>query len=150
MITKLNKEQKENLSLIKDKWLNKIFNYELYNSMTNESVSRQMKELYKFCGLKEPKVILVGSPLACQIAANLFLNKNEIGNKITNEVENKVRNEVENEVRNKVANKVGNIVWIDVEIESNKEILKSEIFLPHHAIASIKSSSVISPRKVSA
>lgn len=132
MITKLNKKQKENLSVIKDKWLNKIFNYELYNSMTNESVSRQMKELYKFCGLKEPKVILVGSPLACQIAVNLFLNKNEIGNKITNEAGNEVENKVWIDVEKKLKKEVGNEVKNEVEKEIKKEvrnIVRNEIWI---------------------
>ncbi len=130
MITKLNKEQKRNLSVIKDKWLNKIFNYELYNSITNESVSKQMKELYKFCGLKEPKVILVGSPLACQIAVNLFLDRNEVDKEVEKEVENEIWNEVRkevekevwNEVRNEVRNEVGNKVWNEVwnEVENKK------------------------------
>ena len=29
-----------------------------------------MKKLYKFCGLEEPEVILVDSPMACQLKIN--------------------------------------------------------------------------------
>ena len=52
-LEKLTEEQEKQLTIYRDKWLNKMFKYELYNSMTEESVRIKMKELYKFCNLKE-------------------------------------------------------------------------------------------------
>lgn len=65
-IKKLTPEQEVQLEVYREKWLSKIFNYELLKSMTEESVSNAMKKLYVFCDLKEPEVFLMDSPIACQ------------------------------------------------------------------------------------
>ena len=83
-ITKLNAKQVDNLTIYRDLWLNKIFNYELYNSNTEESVRKSMKKLYESCGLGEPTVLLVDSPFACQIAANILLSVNQVGDQASN------------------------------------------------------------------
>jgi len=113
-IEKLTKEQEEKLIVYKDKWLNKIFNYELYNSITEESVRNKIKELYKFCNLTEPIVILVDSPIACQIGINLLKVENQVGNQVWNQVWNQVGSQVENQVWNQVRSQVGNQVWNQV------------------------------------
>lgn len=69
-IEKLTPEQEAKLPVYRDKWLAKMFNYENYKNHTFENTERAMKRLYKFCGLKEPQVILVDSPLECQRVAN--------------------------------------------------------------------------------
>ena len=68
-ITSLTPEQEQKMIEYRDRVLNKVFNYELKNPDSRET-ERLMKELYKMCGLSEPEVLIVDSPLACQIAAN--------------------------------------------------------------------------------
>ena len=114
-IEKLTPEQESKLAFYREKWLNKIFNYELYNSVDEQSVQKQMKELYKFCNLKEPLVVLVDSPMACQFVP-LFFNQvedqveDQVGNQVWNQVGNQVWNQVSNQVSNQVWNQVGNQV----------------------------------------
>lgn len=55
-IEKLTKEQEAQMSVIKNKWIKKVFNYELHNKINFESVKKQMKELYSFSKLNEPKI----------------------------------------------------------------------------------------------
>lgn len=63
-IESLTPEQEAKLDIHRDNWLRKIFNYELYNAHNAEKTEIAMKKLYKFCGLKEPRVILLDSPMA--------------------------------------------------------------------------------------
>ena len=93
MINNLSKEQELAIIPHRDKWLNKIFNYELYNSKTTESIISSMKELYKFCNLKEPLVIILDSPLGCQYMANIIDNiENNVKNNVGDNIENNVKN----------------------------------------------------------
>jgi hypothetical protein len=62
----LTPEQNALLEVYRENWLNKIFKYELFNSMTQEATEIAAKKLYKFCGFEEPKVLLLDSPMACQ------------------------------------------------------------------------------------
>ena len=114
-IDKLTKSQEDALFLYKEKWLNKIFNYELHNNNTFESVKNGIKKLYQFCNLKEPIVLLLDSPFACQIAANIFKNKDQVENQVENQVRNQVRNQVWDQVWDQVGNQVGNQVKNQVE-----------------------------------
>ena len=83
-------DQESKLTTYKDKWLNKIFKYELYNSVTKESVILKIKELYKFCNLKDPLVLLVDSPMACQIAANIIQVRAQVGDQVRDQVGDQV------------------------------------------------------------
>jgi len=69
-IENLTPEQEAKLDHYKDKWLAKIFSYEFYQNHNEEKAIAAMKKLYKFCGLEEPEVILVDSPMACQLKVN--------------------------------------------------------------------------------
>jgi hypothetical protein len=66
MLEKLTPEQEAVLPVYRDKWLNKIFAYELLNTQTVENIKKQMEALYTFCGFAIPEVIVVDSPFACQ------------------------------------------------------------------------------------
>jgi len=112
-LEKLTKEQESKLAIYKEKWLNKIFNYELYNNNTFESIRDAMKELYKFCDLKEPIVLFLDSPMACQYAAAMMkdLKLNQVRNQVRNQVGNQVWNQVGNQVENQVRNQVWNIPY---------------------------------------
>jgi len=76
-IEKLTPEQEALLDTQREKWLSKIFNYEFYNNHDKERTEIAMKKLYKFCGLEEPEVILLDSPMACQIEVNRLLGNEE-------------------------------------------------------------------------
>jgi hypothetical protein len=105
-IKELTSEQESKLNIYKEKWLNKIFNYELNKSITFESVKNKMIELYEFCNLKKPIVILVDSPMACQIAANILNNS-----QVMSQVENQVENQVWSQIRDKVSSRLWGQVW---------------------------------------
>ena len=114
----LNKNQTEQLEITKTKWLNKIFNYTLYNSISDESIITSMEELYKFCNLEKPKVFIMDSPLACQYAVNLLANmdqvKNQVRNQVGDQVEDQVWNQVWYQVKDQVWNQVRDQVWNQV------------------------------------
>jgi hypothetical protein len=124
-IEKLTKEQEEKLIIYRDKWLNKIFKYELYNSMTEETVKIKMKELYKFCNLEEPIVLLVDSPLGCQFAANLLVSnqvRSQVWNQVRDQVENQVGDQVWNQVWDQVGSQVSNQVWDQVRSQVSNQV----------------------------
>ena len=102
----LNKNQTEQLEITKTKWLNKIFNYTLYNSISDESIITSMEELYKFCNLEKPKVFIMDSPLACQYAVNLLANMDQVKDQVWNQVRDQVWNQVWNQVGDQVRNQV--------------------------------------------
>ena len=67
MIEKLTPEQEVKLPFYRDMWLSDFFNYRLLP--TYEEVKESMEELYEFCGFSKPEVLLVSSPLQCQVEA---------------------------------------------------------------------------------
>lgn len=104
-ITELTFEQEQLLPVIRNKYLDKVFKYENFNSQNFDNVSKYTKALYKMCGLKEPEVILVDSPLGCQIAANIplenlfndtTLTKKEINDNINKLVLSKLKKDKKN------------------------------------------------------
>ena len=80
MEEKLSPEENEAMLRISDKWLNKIFKYELYNSVTEESLNKGINELCKLYGLESPKIILCDSPLAYQKEAISLIGDEGIQN----------------------------------------------------------------------
>ncbi len=72
-IKSLSAEQEADLDVHRDMWLDKFFNYEFYKGHSEEKTQTAMKKLYAFCGLAEPKVILLDSPMACQLEINRLL-----------------------------------------------------------------------------
>jgi hypothetical protein len=69
-IESLTPEQEAKLEVQKNKWLSKIFNYEFYKNHDAKRTEISMKKLYQFCELDEPEVVLVDSPMACQLYIN--------------------------------------------------------------------------------
>src|SRR3990172_4168971 len=118
-LEKLTKEQEQKIAVHRNKWLDKVFKYQLFEKNTFESVKDSMIEMYDFCGLKKPIVLLVDSPYACQIAANMFNNKNQVWNQVWDQVGDEVRDQVGNQVwgqvgdqvRDQVRDQVGDEVW---------------------------------------
>src|SRR3990172_9274244 len=117
-LEKLTKEQEQKIAVHRNKWLDKVFKYQLFEKNTFESVKDSMIEMYDFCGLKKPIVLLVDSPYACQIAANMFNNKNQVWDQVGDQVSDQVRDQVGNQVRYKM----GNQVWDQVGDEVRDEV----------------------------
>lgn len=130
MITELTSIQENRLSLYKEKWLNKIFNYELYNSKTEENIIKSGKKLYEFCNLKEPMVLVADSPLACQLIAN-FINQIQISNLTGDQIGNQVRDQVRDQVLNPV------IAQIDKRFEDQTDYNQIMIQIGNQIVSQI-------------
>lgn len=78
IIQKLSKEQIDDLDIHRDTWLNKFFNYEFYKNHNEEKTRIAMEKLYVYCGLNKPKVVLLDSPMACQLEINRLLGNTSI------------------------------------------------------------------------
>ena len=103
MLEKLNQEQEILMHATRDKYLKKFFSLPKLNIKKAEE---WIKWLYRFCNLKEPQVIFVDSPLACQYAVNML--GNQVGSQVWSQVRNQVWNQVGNQVWRQVRNQVGN------------------------------------------
>jgi len=78
-IESLTPEQESKLDSHREKWLSKVFNYEFYNNHDKDRTDISMKRLYNFCGLAEPEVLLLDSPMQCQVKVNeLMGNKDNL------------------------------------------------------------------------
>jgi len=117
-LTTLTEKQKEQKEVVKNYWINKAL-YEK-DEVDREKASI-IKHYYKKAGLKEPKILVVGSPMGIQYCANL-LNRNEVRNDVKTEVDNEVWREVNNEVDNEVGGEVLNEVWREVNNEVRNEV----------------------------
>ena len=139
MLEKLNQEQEILMHATRDKYLKKFFSLPKLNIKKAEE---WIKWLYRFCNLKEPQVIFVDSPLACQYAVNMLGNQvgsqvwsqvmNQVGSQVKNQVGSQVRNQVENQVMNQVENQVwnqvGNQVWRQVRNQVGNQKLEYYVF----------------------
>jgi len=121
-LEKLTKEQEQKIAVHRNKWLDKVFKYQLFEKNTFESVKDSMIEMYDFCGLKKPIVLLVDSPYACQIAANMFNNKNQVWDQVGDQVRSQVWGQVGDQVRDEVRDQLGNQVWDQVGDEVRDQV----------------------------
>ena len=110
-LEKLSLEQEAHLEVVKNEWL------ELCNSCPelNEKESKKLINwMYKISGLKEPVIVFLDSPMACQIGCEyalqlMHMKPNQVGNQVLNQVGNQVWNQVWNQVGNQVENQVENM-----------------------------------------
>jgi hypothetical protein len=105
MLEKLNQEQEILMHATRDKYLKKFFSLPKLNIKKAEE---WIKWLYRFCNLKEPQVIFVDSPMACQLACNIMIGKDisQVWNQVRDQVGSQVWNQVGNQVWNQVENQV--------------------------------------------
>jgi hypothetical protein len=103
-IEKLTPQQEAQLSIHKNKWLDKIFNQKS-KKINKQKMIEANNWLYEFSGLKPPITIVVDSPFACQVAANILSR---------NQVRNQVGDQVWDQVGDQVGGQVGNQVWDQV------------------------------------
>jgi len=149
MLEKLNQEQEILMHATRDKYLKKFFSLPKLNIKKAEE---WIKWLYRFCNLKEPQVIFVDSPLACQYAVNILNGGNQVENQVRsqvwsqvwdqvwnqvrsqvwsqvrNQVESQVRNQVESQVRSQVGSQVRNQVWSQVGSQVENQKLEYYVF----------------------
>jgi hypothetical protein len=119
MLKKLTIDQRQKMFNVRDEWLNKFFKH---NNFFDEDEARKGVEwLYDFCGFKKPKVIIMSSPLGCQLIANILNDKGvlqevgqKVGQKLGQEVGQKVGQKLGQEVRQKVGQEVGQEVRKEV------------------------------------
>ena len=71
-LEKLNKKQIEKIEIYKKKWNDKFFSLEF----DDEKARKFIKWIYKLAKEKEPIIIILDSPLSCQIAINVLKNTN--------------------------------------------------------------------------
>src|SRR3990172_2802890 len=121
-LEKLTKEQEQKIAVHRNKWLDKVFKYQLFEKNTFESVKDSMIEMYDFCGLKKPIVLLVDSPYACQIAANMFNNKKQVWDQVADQVRSQVWGQVGDQVRDQVRDQVGDEVWGQVRSQVRDQV----------------------------
>ena len=112
-LEKLTKKQEQHLETVKNEWLSLLSSGKEIDTV---EATKGIKWLYKFSNLKEPIIIFLDSPFACQIGAEyavkllkkLKLMKN--GNQVRDQVGIQVRDKVWSQVGNKVWSQVGNKV----------------------------------------
>ena len=68
MLNQLTKKQEEAIIPFKEYWIDRI----LRTEKTDEEIKQGVKNLYKMCGLEEPGVFLMDSPLGSQVLANIL------------------------------------------------------------------------------
>ena len=68
-VEKLTPEQEFALKPFAQRWIDRL---DKGAALDKEAATKGAKWLYSFCGLKEPLVIFVASPLGCQLAALLL------------------------------------------------------------------------------
>ena len=66
-IEKFTKKQEEAIIPFRNYWIDRT----LRTEKTDEEIKQGVKKLYKMCGLMEPVVLIMDSPLGTQILANL-------------------------------------------------------------------------------
>ena len=93
MLKELTKEQKDLKKVIKDKWIAQLTSQKIEKEKIREGV----EWMYQITKIKKPKVIILRSPLAIQLGANL-LNKQEVWQEVRREVGREVGREVWQEV----------------------------------------------------
>lgn len=76
VINNLSPEQLDALDATIEKWKSNFIDRKWYNNTSDETMVNAAKEMYKFCGFAEPRVIVCGSPLEVQIVANSLKGEN--------------------------------------------------------------------------
>jgi len=111
MIEKLTGEQIQLMEVVRNEWLDLLFKPSA--TPDHNKIKSGVKWLYKFSELKEPKVIIVESPLAAQLTINM-LAKGQVGDQVRDQVWNQVGDQVRGQVWNQVGDQVWNQGWSQI------------------------------------
>ena len=99
-LEELTSEQETLMEVVANEWIDIALGKTVYDEA---KIVGGVKWMYALVGLKEPTVLVVDSPLACQLVANSV----KVGDKVWKKVKEKVRDKVKEKVRDKVWEKVG-------------------------------------------
>jgi hypothetical protein len=127
-LEKLSEEQIQKMHDVKQFWLDYIFSCK--NSINREQAKIKIDWLYKFCGLNEPIIIFVDSPMACQYAIvyvkelSKFLKTNpaQVWAQVRDQVWDQVRAQVWAQVRDQVGDQVWDQVWAQVGAQVGDQV----------------------------
>ena len=87
-IEKFTKKQEEAIIPFRNYWIDRT----LRTEKTDEEIKQGVKKLYKMCGLMEPVVLIMDSPLGTQILANLA--KQNIGENIWQNIHQNIQQNI--------------------------------------------------------
>ena len=111
MLKELNQEQEILMHATRDKYLKKFFSLP---RIDKPKATKFIKWIYSLSGLKEPMVLFVDSPIACQIACNL-IGRDEVENQVWIQIWNQAREQIRNQVDEQIDRQVWNQVDEQVE-----------------------------------
>ena len=101
-LTELNAEQTAMIATVRDEWINRMAKCQ---PTDDDAVREGVKWVYSLANLDEPILIMVDSPMAAQIAANM-LKLNQVRDQVGDQVRGQVRDQVGDQVRAQVWDQV--------------------------------------------
>ena len=118
MITKLTKEQEQQMPVCVEKWLKIGLSME---RLDRKAISEYTPKLQKFLNRKNNlSLIIMNNPFYTWLA--ILLLRNQVWNQVGNQVEKQVGKQVENQVWKQVRNQVWNQVGKQVENQVGKQV----------------------------
>lgn len=118
MLEKLTPEQEALIPIVRDRWLNQLFDLKDINV---EQLTEGVNWLYTFCKLEKPKIIICDSLIEAQIIATTLKNFNVLDNIGDNVRDNIIDNVVDNigdnvldNVKANIWNNIRDVVWNNV------------------------------------
>ena len=114
MLKELNQEQEILMHATRDKYLKKFFSLP---RIDKPKATKFIKWIYSLSGLKEPMVLFVDSPIACQIACNL-IGRDEVASQLWIQIWNQAREQI----RNQVDEQIDRQVWNQVESQAASQV----------------------------
>ena len=119
MLKELNQEQEILMHATRDKYLKKFFSLP---RIDKPKATKFIKWIYSLSGLKEPMVLFVDSPIACQIACNL-IGRDEVASQLWIQIWNQAREQIRNQVDEQIDRQVWNQVWNQAKNQVGGKVL---------------------------
>jgi len=119
MLKELNQEQEILMHATRDKYLKKFFSLP---RIDKPKATKFIKWIYSLSGLKEPMVLFVDSPIACQISCNL-IGRDEVASQLWIQIWNQAREQIRNQVDEQIDRQVWNQVDEQVENQVWNQVL---------------------------
>ena len=119
MLKELNQEQEILMHATRDKYLKKFFSLP---RIDKPKATKFIKWIYSLSGLKEPMVLFVDSPIACQISCNL-IGRDEVASQLWIQIWNQAREQIRNQVDEQIDRQVWNQVWNQAKNQVGGKVL---------------------------
>ena len=125
MIEKLTPDQIQLMTTVRDEWVAKFFSLSF-----NPVKARQLVQFcYRLANIPEPKIIMLDSPMAVQLAANM-INQSQVWDQVRaqvwaqvgDQVRAQVWDQVRAQVRDQVGDQVGAQVWDQVRAQVGAQV----------------------------